>query len=191
MQTTATATAAGQPRSRRDMAALERDVAALRPDLKDVFVPGKEGPGARNFVGVVTSTKMNKSITVSVPRWVRHKVVGKFQTKTTKIIAHDENEVAVEGDRVLVTQCRPLSKRKAHNLTQIVLPLDRQEPKECVPLKPFVVDHEKKARRIVKQAKRKEKRQERERHKLTIAAQDAERKARQAAKFKPTNVKVL
>ena len=71
-------------------------------------------------VGVVTSDKMEKSIVVSVERKVKHPKYGKFVKKTTKFVAHDENNDCNEGDTVRIMETRPLSKNKTWRLVDIV-----------------------------------------------------------------------
>ncbi len=71
-------------------------------------------------IGLVTSTKMDKSITVSVERKLRHPIYGKFVKKTKKFVAHDESNDCNEGDLVKIIESRPLSKRKRWRLTEII-----------------------------------------------------------------------
>ena len=71
-------------------------------------------------VGTVTSDKMEKSIVVSVERKVKHPKYGKFVKKTTKFVAHDENNDCNEGDTVRIMETRPLSKNKNWRLVEIV-----------------------------------------------------------------------
>jgi len=71
-------------------------------------------------VGVVISDKMDKSITVSMERQVKHPMYGKFVKKTTKLMAHDENNEAGVGDTVRIMETRPLSKNKRWRLVEIV-----------------------------------------------------------------------
>ena len=71
-------------------------------------------------IGVVTSTKMNKSITVVVERKIKHPIYGKFVKKTTKFMAHDEINDANEGDTVRIVETRPLSKSKNWRLAEVV-----------------------------------------------------------------------
>lgn len=73
----------------------------------------------RRTVGRVVSNKMQKSVTVSVERLVRHPVYGKFIRRTTNIMAHDE-EGCREGDTVAIVECRPISKRKAWRVVEIL-----------------------------------------------------------------------
>ena len=74
----------------------------------------------RERVGRVVSNKMDKSISVAVDRQVKHPIYGKFITKTTKYMAHDETNDAREGDIVRIMSTRPLSKRKSWRLVEIV-----------------------------------------------------------------------
>lgn len=71
-------------------------------------------------IGVVSSSKMEKSITVVVERKVRHPKYGKFVKKTSKFVAHDEKNECNEGDTVKIMETRPLSKRKNWRLVEIV-----------------------------------------------------------------------
>lgn len=78
----------------------------------------------RNFrkerVGKVVSNKMQKTITVTVDRKVKHPIYGKFVNKTTKFKAHDEKNEAGIGDTVRIMETRPLSKDKRWRLVEIV-----------------------------------------------------------------------
>ncbi len=71
-------------------------------------------------VGLVTSNKMDKTITVAVERKVKHPIYGKFVRKTTKFTAHDEKNECGEGDTVKIMETRPLSKNKRWRLIEIV-----------------------------------------------------------------------
>ena len=71
-------------------------------------------------VGKVVSNKMDKSITLTVDRKVKHPLYGKFVQKTTKLMAHDENNECGIGDTVKVMETRPLSKNKCWRLIEIV-----------------------------------------------------------------------
>ena len=71
-------------------------------------------------VGVVASSKMEKSITVVIERKVKHPKYGKFVKKTSKLVAHDEKNECNEGDTVKIMETRPLSKRKNWRLVEIV-----------------------------------------------------------------------
>ena len=74
----------------------------------------------RERKGRVVSNKMDKTITVAVDRKVKHAIYGKYITKTTKYMAHDETNDANIGDTVLIMSTRPLSKRKSWRLVEIL-----------------------------------------------------------------------
>ncbi len=74
----------------------------------------------RTRTGRVVSNRMDKSITVAVDRQIKHPIYGKYITKTTKYMAHDEKNDANIGDTVLIMSTRPLSKRKSWRLVEIV-----------------------------------------------------------------------
>lgn len=71
-------------------------------------------------VGVVTSNKMQKTITISIDRKVKHPKYGKFMHKTTKYMAHDEKNECNIGDLVKIMETRPLSKNKSWRLVEII-----------------------------------------------------------------------
>ena len=71
-------------------------------------------------VGVVVSDKMQKSCVVAVEWQVRDEMYGKSQRRTSKFVAHDEENTAKVGDRVAIVESRPLSKRKRWVLTRVV-----------------------------------------------------------------------
>ena len=71
-------------------------------------------------IGVVTSDKMQKSIVVAVERKVKHPKYGKFVKKTTKFVAHDENNDCNIGDTVKIMETRPLSKLKRWRMVEII-----------------------------------------------------------------------
>jgi small subunit ribosomal protein S17 len=79
---------------------------------------------ARNLrkirIGVVTSNKMTKTITVAVERKVKHPIYGKFVKKTTKFHAHDEKNECSIGDVVRIMETRPLSKTKRWRLVEVI-----------------------------------------------------------------------
>ena len=70
--------------------------------------------------GIVTSNKMDKTITVEVQRRVKHPIYGKFVKKTSKLTAHDEQNQCDIGDLVRVMETRPISKNKRWRLTKVV-----------------------------------------------------------------------
>jgi len=70
--------------------------------------------------GIVTSNKMNKTITVEVQRKVKHPIYGKFLNKSSKLTAHDEENQCDIGDLVRVMESKPISKNKRWRLTKII-----------------------------------------------------------------------
>lgn len=74
----------------------------------------------RSLTGKVVSNKMDKSITVRIERYVKHAMYGKYVRRSTKLVAHDENNECREGDTVTIHETRPISKRKAWALMEIV-----------------------------------------------------------------------
>lgn len=70
--------------------------------------------------GVVVSNKMEKSIVVAIRRKVKHPIYGKFVNKTTKLMAHDEENSCNIGDTVRIAETRPLSKNKAWRLVEVI-----------------------------------------------------------------------
>src|SRR5688572_19555763 len=71
-------------------------------------------------IGLVTSNRMDKTITVAVERKVKHPIYGKFVKKTTKFHAHDEKNEGSIGDMVRIMETRPLSKTKRWRLVEVV-----------------------------------------------------------------------
>ena len=71
-------------------------------------------------IGKVVSNKMQKTITVTVDRKVKHPIYGKFINRTTKFKAHDEANTAGIGDTVRIAETRPLSKDKRWRLVEII-----------------------------------------------------------------------
>lgn len=74
----------------------------------------------RTLTGRVVSNKMEKTITVLIERKVKHSMYGKYIKRSTKLHAHDEEQLCKEGDIVEILQCRPLSKTKSWRLHKIV-----------------------------------------------------------------------
>src|ERR1700755_606512 len=70
--------------------------------------------------GRVVSDKMNKTVTVSIERLVKHPMYGKYIRRTTKLKVHDENNEAKEGDLVAIRPCRPMSRDKSWMLVRVV-----------------------------------------------------------------------
>ena len=74
----------------------------------------------KNRVGIVTSDKMDKTITVSVVEHVKHPLYGKIMKRTYKLKAHDENNEAKAGYKVQVMETRPISKDKRWRLVEVI-----------------------------------------------------------------------
>jgi small subunit ribosomal protein S17 len=74
----------------------------------------------RTITGRVVSNKMDKTVSVLVERMIKHPVYGKYIKRSTKLLAHDENNQCQEGDIVAITSCRPLSKRKSFRLVEVI-----------------------------------------------------------------------
>ena len=70
--------------------------------------------------GVVVSDRMQKSVVVAVERRVQHAVYGKTQKRTSTFLAHNENDEAKKGDKVAISETRPLSRRKRWAVTRVV-----------------------------------------------------------------------
>ncbi|MCH6548851.1 MAG: 30S ribosomal protein S17 [Proteobacteria bacterium] len=79
-----------------------------------------ETKGRRTVVGRVISNKMDKTVSVAIERLVKHPVYGKYIRRTTKVLAHDENNECKSGDRVTISECRPVSKHKAWQVVNVV-----------------------------------------------------------------------
>ncbi len=70
--------------------------------------------------GVVTSDKMDQTVTVLIERKIKHPLYGKYVKKSTKIHAHDPDNKCQEGDFVKIAECRPISKTKSWKVVEIV-----------------------------------------------------------------------
>jgi small subunit ribosomal protein S17 len=79
-----------------------------------------ETKGARTLTGKVVSNKMNKTIAVEIERLIKHPRYGKYIRRTTKLLAHDENNESREGDVVMISPCRPMSRHKSWKLVSVV-----------------------------------------------------------------------
>ena len=80
----------------------------------------KDAKAAKTLTGRVVSTKMQKTISVSIERYVPHATYGKYQRRTTQLLAHDENNESRAGDLVTIEQCRPLSRHKSWRLVKVL-----------------------------------------------------------------------
>lgn len=72
------------------------------------------------FIGLVESNKMDKTVTVTVSRLVKHKIYGKYIKRSTKFTAHDAENTCNIGDRVKITATRPLSKTKRWRVVEVM-----------------------------------------------------------------------
>lgn len=74
----------------------------------------------RTKTGRVVSNKMDKSVTVLLERQIKHWLYGKYIKRSTKVLAHDEENSCGEGDKVVIAECRPLSKSKSWRVIEIL-----------------------------------------------------------------------
>ena len=72
------------------------------------------------MVGTVISNKSNKTVVVLVERLVKHRMYHKYVRRRSKFAAHDKNNACQIGDKVLITESRPLSKTKRWRVSEIV-----------------------------------------------------------------------
>ena len=76
--------------------------------------------GQRTIIGRVVSDKMDKTVSVAIERLQKHPVVGKYIRRTTKVLAHDANNECKSGDRVAISECRPVSKNKSWAVVNVI-----------------------------------------------------------------------
>ena len=74
----------------------------------------------RTIVGRVVSDKMDQTVSVAIERMIKHPVYGKYIRRTTKVLAHDAANECKPGDRVAISECRPISKNKSWSVVNIV-----------------------------------------------------------------------
>ena len=74
----------------------------------------------RTIVGRVVSDKMDKTVSVAIERLIKHPVYGKYIRRTTKVMAHDAANECKAGDRVAISECRPVSKNKSWSVVNVV-----------------------------------------------------------------------
>lgn len=79
-----------------------------------------ERKSSKTLTGSVVSNKMDKTISVLIQRTVKHPLYEKYLRRSTKVLAHDENNECSEGDTVIIEASRPLSKNKSWKLQRIV-----------------------------------------------------------------------
>jgi small subunit ribosomal protein S17 len=76
--------------------------------------------GQRTVVGRVVSDKADKTVSVAIERLIKHPVYGKYIRRTTKVLAHDGTNECKVGDRVSISECRPISKNKSWSVVDVV-----------------------------------------------------------------------
>ena len=74
----------------------------------------------RTIVGRVVSDKMDQTVSVAIERMIKHPVYGKYIRRTTKVLAHDAANECKPGDRVAISECRPISKNKSWSVVNVV-----------------------------------------------------------------------
>ena len=74
----------------------------------------------RTQTGRVVSNKMDKSVSVLIERQIKHALYGKYIKRSTKVLAHDDENSCGEGDKVMIAECRPLSKSKSWRVIEIL-----------------------------------------------------------------------
>jgi small subunit ribosomal protein S17 len=80
----------------------------------------EEKKARRTITGRVVSDKMDKSVSVAIERLIKHPVYGKYIRRTSKVMAHDETNQCKSGDRVTISECRPISKNKSWSVVSVV-----------------------------------------------------------------------
>ncbi len=74
----------------------------------------------RTIIGRVVSDKMDKTVSVKIERLIKHPKYGKYIRRTTKVLAHDANNECKPGDRVTISECKPVSKNKAWAVVNVI-----------------------------------------------------------------------
>ena len=80
----------------------------------------EENKVQRTVVGRVVSDKMDKTVSVAIERLIKHPMYGKFIRRTTKVLAHDASNECKAGDRVAISECKPISKNKSWQVVNVV-----------------------------------------------------------------------
>ncbi len=76
--------------------------------------------GRRTVIGRVVSDKMDKTVSVAVERLIKHPMYGKYIRRTSKVLAHDAANECKPGDRVTISECKPISKNKSWEVVSVV-----------------------------------------------------------------------
>ncbi len=74
----------------------------------------------RTIIGRVVSDKMDKTVSVKIERLIKHPKYGKYIRRTSKVLAHDANNECKPGDRVTISECKPVSKNKAWAVVNVI-----------------------------------------------------------------------
>ena len=80
----------------------------------------EENKAQRTLVGRVVSDKMDKTVSVAIERMIKHPVYGKYIRRTSKVMAHDQDNACKSGDRVSIAECKPISKNKSWFVVDVV-----------------------------------------------------------------------
>jgi small subunit ribosomal protein S17 len=80
----------------------------------------EENKAQRTIVGRVVSDKMDKTVSVAIERTIKHPVYGKYIRRTSKIMAHDAANECRPGDRVAISECKPISKNKSWAVVSVI-----------------------------------------------------------------------
>ena len=76
--------------------------------------------GKRAVLGRVVSNKMDKTVSVAIERLIKHPVYGKYIRRTSKVLAHDAKNECQIGDRVSISECKPISKSKSWAVVDVI-----------------------------------------------------------------------
>ena len=87
--------------------------------VEPVAEAAPERKTVRKVFGRVVSNGADKTVSVSIERVVKHPVYGKYIRRTSRVMAHDEDNACQLGDRVAIAECRPLSKRKSWRVVEV------------------------------------------------------------------------
>ncbi len=80
----------------------------------------EENKAQRTIVGRVVSDKMDKTVSVAIERTIKHPVYGKYIRRTSKVMAHDAANECRPGDRVAISECKPISKNKSWAVVNVI-----------------------------------------------------------------------
>ena len=92
----------------------------MSEEAKASEAKSSEAKVQRTVVGRVVSDKMDKTVSVAIERLIKHPMYGKYIRRTSKVLAHDADNECKTGDRVAISECRPIAKNKAWQVVDIV-----------------------------------------------------------------------